>query len=80
MRRLAKMTWLELKLFAREPLTVIFTMAIPLILLFILGGVFGNTPDPDEIVYRGAGFDLAPPLVAPRPAPRDAGVVGCLPA
>jgi ABC-2 type transport system permease protein len=54
-RRLAKMTWLELKLFAREPLTVIFTMAIPLILLFILGGVFGNSPDPEGVVYRGAG-------------------------
>lgn len=55
MRRLAKMTWLELKLFTREPLTVIFTMALPLILLFILGGVFGNTPDPDGVVYRGVG-------------------------
>lgn len=49
------MTWLELKLFGREPLAVIFTMALPLILLFILGGVFGNTPDPDGIVYRGVG-------------------------
>ena len=47
------MTWLELKLFVREPLTVIFTLAIPVILLFIMGGVFGNTPDPS--VYRGAG-------------------------
>jgi ABC-2 type transport system permease protein len=55
MQRLAKMTWLELKLFAREPLTVIFTLAIPLILLFILGGVFGNSPDPEGVVYRGAG-------------------------
>jgi ABC-2 type transport system permease protein len=55
MRRLAKMTWLELKLFGREPLTVIFTLAIPIILLFIMGGVFGNTPDPEGVVYRGAG-------------------------
>jgi ABC-2 type transport system permease protein len=57
-RRLAKLTWLELKLFAREPLTVIFTLAIPLILLFILGGVFGNTPDtPDQgtVAFRGVG-------------------------
>jgi len=47
------MSWLELKLFFREPVTVIFTLAIPVILLFIMGGVFGNTPDP--AVYRGAG-------------------------
>ena len=52
-RVLGKMSWLELKLFGREPLTVLFTTAIPVILLFILGGVFGNTPDPD--VYRGVG-------------------------
>jgi ABC-2 type transport system permease protein len=55
MRSLGKMTWLELKLFGREPLTVIFTLAMPVILLFILGGVFGNTPDPEGVVYRGKG-------------------------
>lgn len=58
MRNLAKMTWLELKLFFREPITVIFTLAIPLIFLFIMGGVFGNTPDTDDegsIVFRGVG-------------------------
>jgi ABC-2 type transport system permease protein len=58
MRRLAKMTWLELKLFFREPITVIFTLAIPLIFLFIMGGVFGNTPDTDDqggVVFRGVG-------------------------
>jgi ABC-2 type transport system permease protein len=54
-RRLAKMTWLELKLFVRDPLTVIFTLAMPVILLFVMGGVFGNTPRTDEVVWRGAG-------------------------
>lgn len=53
MRALMKTTWVELKLFAREPLTVVFTFALPLVLLFVLGGVFGNTPDPK--VYRGFG-------------------------
>ncbi len=52
---LRKMTWVELKLFLREPLTVIFTLALPLVVLFILGGVFGNTPDPEGMVYRGVG-------------------------
>jgi ABC-2 type transport system permease protein len=53
MQTLAKTTWVELKLFAREPLTVVFTFAIPLMLLFILGSAFGNHPDPT--VYGGFG-------------------------
>jgi len=59
-RLLRKMTWVELKLFAREPLTLVFTLALPLILLVVLGGVFGNTPgQTDEAtggtVWRGVG-------------------------
>lgn len=48
------MSWLELKLFLREPLTVLFAFALPLTVLFVMGGVFGNEQtDPD--VYRGIG-------------------------
>jgi ABC-2 type transport system permease protein len=50
---LLRTTWVELKLFKREPLTVAVTLGLPLVLLFVLGGVFGNTPDPE--VYRGVG-------------------------
>jgi ABC-2 type transport system permease protein len=39
-----KMAAVELKLFLREPLTVVFALALPLITLFVLGGVFGNQP------------------------------------
>jgi ABC-2 type transport system permease protein len=53
MHALAKMTWVEIKLFIREPITVVFTLALPIIFLFVMGGVFGNTPNPD--VYRGVG-------------------------
>src|SRR5918996_629158 len=53
MRALARTTWVELKLFPREPLTVAVTLGLPLVLLFVLGGVFGNTHDPE--VYRGVG-------------------------
>ncbi len=53
MRTLAETTWLELKLFAREPLTVIFTLALPILVLYVLGGVFGNTPD--DSTFRGVG-------------------------
>lgn len=53
MRALAKLTWVELKLFVREPLTMVFTFALPVIFLFVMGGVFGNQPDPG--IYRGVG-------------------------
>ena len=53
MRLLAKMSWLELKLFLREPLTVLYALALPLLILFVMGGVFGN--DVDAEYYRGVG-------------------------
>ncbi len=53
MRMLAKLTWVELKLFVREPLTVVFSLAFPLILFLVLAEVFGNEIDPE--VYRGVG-------------------------
>ena len=40
------MTWLELKLFAREPLTVVFVLVLPVVMLYILNGVFGDKADP----------------------------------
>ena len=52
-----QLAWIELKLFLREPLTVVFSLALPLIILFVLGGVFGNDPagPGDEVIYRGVG-------------------------
>lgn len=56
MRALGKVTWTELKLFLREPVTVIFTLALPLMVLYILNGVFGNeTSTGGFVVYRGFG-------------------------
>lgn len=55
MRVVRKLTWLELKLFLREPLTVLFALALPLTILFVMGGVFGNEASEGEIVYRGVG-------------------------
>jgi ABC-2 type transport system permease protein len=37
-----KLTWTEIKLLAREPLTMIFTFAFPLLVLLVLGGIFRN--------------------------------------
>lgn len=53
MRALREITWVELKLFGREPLTVMFVLVLPLIVLYILNGVFGNQADPS--VYEGIG-------------------------
>jgi ABC-2 type transport system permease protein len=50
---LRKMSWLELKLFTREPVTVLFTLALPLLILYVLGGVFTDPAQPDE--FRGVG-------------------------
>lgn len=52
MYALSRSTVVEAKLFLREPLTVAFTLALPLLFLFVMGGVFGNKADPQY--YRGA--------------------------
>jgi len=53
MRTLFKLTWVEIKLFIREPITVVFTLALPMLFLVVMGGVFGNTPEAGY--YRGVG-------------------------
>ena len=51
-----RMAWLEVKLLVREPITLIFTFAFPLLVLAVLGQVFGNTPDAEQPeVFRGVG-------------------------
>ncbi|HRC62935.1 MAG TPA: ABC transporter permease [Dehalococcoidia bacterium] len=57
MRSLGKLTWVELKLFVRDPFTVLFTFAYPFFVLFILAGVFGNTLETPQDVdtWRGVG-------------------------
>ncbi len=47
---LANLTWIELKLFLREPFAVIFTFAFPLITLVVISGVF----EADDPAIRGA--------------------------
>jgi len=44
MKSLLKMTWMESKLFLREPVGAFFTLAFPLIMLFIFGTVYSNVP------------------------------------
>lgn len=42
MRGFTQLSITELKLFLREPAAVFFTLAFPLMLLFVFGGIFGN--------------------------------------
>jgi ABC-2 type transport system permease protein len=48
---LTKTTWVELKLFFRDPAAAFFTLALP-VLLLVLNGAGGNDPDP---AFGGAG-------------------------
>jgi ABC-2 type transport system permease protein len=55
MGEIRELSWIELKLFLREPITVVFTLALPPLVLYVLSEVFGNTPDPEGTIYRGVG-------------------------
>lgn len=46
MRSLWKLTLVETKLYLREPAAAFFTLAMPLMLLFIFGSIYGNQPTP----------------------------------
>jgi ABC-2 type transport system permease protein len=46
MRGFWKLTLMELKLFLREPTAAFFTLAFPLMLLFLFGSIYGNEPTP----------------------------------
>jgi ABC-2 type transport system permease protein len=59
MRTLAKLAWVEVKLFAREPIAVVFAFAFPLVVLLVLAGVFGS--DPDANFGGVAGIDYYVP-------------------
>jgi ABC-2 type transport system permease protein len=46
MKSLLKMTWMEAKLFMREPVAAFFTLVFPLLYLFLFGIISGNEPTP----------------------------------
>ncbi len=45
MRSFSKLLITEAKLFLREPTAFFFTLAFPLIMLFVFGGIYGNEPN-----------------------------------
>jgi ABC-2 type transport system permease protein len=59
MKSLAKMTWMEAKLFLRERVGAFFTLVLPLMFLFLFGSIYGNTPVP---MFAGYGtIDISVP-------------------
>lgn len=59
MKSLIKMTWVEAKLFLREPVGAFFTLAFPLLMLFLFGSIYGNEPTP---MFGGYGtIDISVP-------------------
>lgn len=46
MRGFLKLTFVELKLFFREPEAAFFTLIFPLMMLFVFGTIYGNKPTP----------------------------------
>ncbi len=46
MKSLLKMTWVEAKLFLREPASAFFTLIFPLLMLLIFGTIYGTKPVP----------------------------------
>ena len=59
MKSLIKMTWMEAKLFLREPVGAFFTLAFPLMMLFLFGSIYGNKPTP---MFGGYGtIDISVP-------------------
>ncbi len=60
MKSLLRMTWMETKLFLREPVGTFFTLVFPLMLLFLFGAIFGNEPNP---TFGGRGtIDISMPI------------------
>ncbi len=63
MKSLWKMTWMEAKLFLREPVGAFFTLVFPLIMLFLFGTIYGNNPPPGSNT-QGAIDALIPAFTA----------------
>ena len=66
MKSFLKMTWMEAKLFLREPANAFFTLLFPLVMLFIFGSIYSNTSNPSIPGASGQGTveTLIPALIA----------------
>ena len=58
LRGLANLTWLEIKIFLREPLGAITTVGIPVLVFIVLGRVVGRRPLPASATSTLVRVDL----------------------
>ena len=72
MKSLWKMTWVEVKLFLREPVAAFFTLIFPLMMLLIFGFIYGNQPPP------AAGTQQAIDALIPSFAAMTIGITGLM--
>lgn len=68
MRNVVRLMALELRLFLREPMTAVFVLVLPLVMMYVLDGVFGNEAQPE--VYEGLGASTSTSHLR-RPVRRD---------
>jgi ABC-2 type transport system permease protein len=52
MTALFALTWIDVKLSLRNYIATFFTLAFPVLMLFLFGGMYGNTPNP---IFDGYG-------------------------
>ncbi len=74
MKSMLKLTWMESKLFLREPASAFFTLIFPLMMLFIYGTIFSNAPIPGSGSRQDAIGNLIPSFTA-----MSIGIVGLMP-
>ncbi len=59
MKSFFKFTWMEIKLFLREPIGAFFTLIFPLMMLFLFGSIYGN--EPSEYFNGYGSVDISVP-------------------
>jgi ABC-2 type transport system permease protein len=64
LRGLWKLTWIEIKVFLREPLGAIGTIGVPVLLFLVLGRVTRQQPGPSSFPGRGLSGAGLPVLVS----------------
>ena len=64
LRGLLKLTWIEIKVFMREPLGAIGTIAIPVLLYVVLGRIVSSRPAPPPFAASGFPVVHLPVLIA----------------
>jgi ABC-2 type transport system permease protein len=61
MRGFLKLSWVELKLFVRDPFATVFALVFPFIMLLLLAAVFSSSSPTEEVngrlIWRGANAD-----------------------